>query len=358
MRRLFKIIISGPNCSGKTTLLHLLDGEKNLVNFYHDKILDLFSEFFLSKKFYYYEKDLKFDKKIVKVRSNSLKKKIFLNIPIFKKKLYNVGYASLEDGVFYNEAPAHYSIKSFHKIIKHEINFNFQNFDERYKNFVFKNKKKNFSYEEIIDFYIKSFQLSLKRKKNKKLRNFVFKSPNTSEMIKYNITELKNAKFIYVKRDLLGLIKSRAMDKFLRDKHIKKKNFQDYFKSILFSKYIENIYQTFIEIDNLEKKYKNKLYVTSIEKIIYNKEDEMKKILNFLNLEKKENYFKPTYNQIQTSNKHINSINDNKIFVTKNLLDLYNLRTSGIFKYIKDIHKISFKIFCLSIYIKIKNFII
>ncbi len=28
-------------------------------------------------------------------------------------------YASLEDGVFYNEAPAHYSIKSFHEIKKH-----------------------------------------------------------------------------------------------------------------------------------------------------------------------------------------------------------------------------------------------
>tara|TARA_A100001035_G_C27730564_1_gene476561 strand:- start:60 stop:1136 length:1077 start_codon:yes stop_codon:yes gene_type:complete len=358
MSKLFKIIISGPNCSGKTTLLHLLDGETNLVNFYHDKILNLFKEFFLSKKFYYHEKDLKFDKKIVKVKSNLLKKIIYINIPMFKSKLYNVGYASLEDGVFYNEAPAHYSIKSFHEIKKHEINFNFQNFDDTFKKLVFKNSSRFFFYEQIIDFYCYSFQKNIKKINDKKFSNIIFKSPNELQSIKDNLQELKSAKFIYVKRDLLGLIKSRAMDKYIRDKHIKKKDYQRYFRSILFSKYIENIKKNYLEINLLKKKYSKKLFVTSIEKIIYDKKNEMDKILNFLNIEKKNIFFKATFNGLKVSENHTSNINDDKILISKYSMDLYNLRINGFKFYLQNFSKISVINLIFFLYIKLKNFII
>ena len=50
MKRLSKIIISGPRTAGKTSLLHLLDGDGNLVNYNHDKFLQLFDKIFIEKK--------------------------------------------------------------------------------------------------------------------------------------------------------------------------------------------------------------------------------------------------------------------------------------------------------------------
>ena len=49
MNSLSKIIISGPRTAGKTTLLHLLDGENNLVNYKHDKFLLLFDKLFIEQ---------------------------------------------------------------------------------------------------------------------------------------------------------------------------------------------------------------------------------------------------------------------------------------------------------------------
>ena len=47
MKNKTKIMIGGPNSSGKTTLLHLLDGPENFINLHHEKILNLYQEFFL-----------------------------------------------------------------------------------------------------------------------------------------------------------------------------------------------------------------------------------------------------------------------------------------------------------------------
>ena len=74
MKPLSKIIISGPRTAGKTSLLHLLDGKGNLVNYNHDKFLQLFDKIFIEKNKEDLLKDL-IRKKSVVIISRYLKKK-------------------------------------------------------------------------------------------------------------------------------------------------------------------------------------------------------------------------------------------------------------------------------------------
>ena len=130
MNSLSKIIISGPRTSGKTTLLHLLDGDDNLINYNHDKILLLFNKIFIEN----YREELKKDsirKKSIIIKSRYLKTSKYLNIHNFKKKLYEIGYSWLESEAFYSEAPAHYSLESFHKSKKHNFLFDFERFEKK-----------------------------------------------------------------------------------------------------------------------------------------------------------------------------------------------------------------------------------
>ena len=86
MKKIFKIIISGPRCSGKTSLLHLLDGDQKFknVNYNHDKFLNLYGKLFNYADKDEYQADLKKKKSII-VKSRSSNKKKFEH-SYFKKK--------------------------------------------------------------------------------------------------------------------------------------------------------------------------------------------------------------------------------------------------------------------------------
>ena len=358
MKKLFKVIISGPAASGKTTLLHLLDGHQNLVNYHHDKVLMLFDKFFISNPIYKL-KDLIGDKKSIIIKSRSLKKNVFINIETLKKRLYEISYGRLESGAFYKESPSHFSAESFHKSQSHKFVFDFEGFDKNIKNDIFKIKKKTFFFEEIIDIYFSAYFKNWKNKRNNNYKNIIFKSPNERRYITNSLGELKKSKCIYIKRDILGLTKSRASDLQIRDKNYGKKiNINHYFKRILFSKYIDNIVKTYAEIDNLKLEFKSKLYITSLEKIIYETNHEMKKIISFLNLQNKEDYFFPSYNGYKSNKSHVIKINDDKILISNNLINLYKLRVHGLSYYINYPSKFSFINLITYCYIIIKNFII
>ena len=254
MKKIFKIIISGPRTSGKTTLLHLLDGDKNLVNYNHDKFLQLYDKLFVEDYREEYLADL-IRKKSVVIKSRYLKKKKYLNIHILKRKLYEIGYSWLESESFYNEAPAHFSLQTFHKSKKHNFIFDFENFDKKIKNNIFKSSKKYFFFEEIVNIYFLSYLKFWKNKKKGKVKNIIFKSPNEINSIEYALHELVENKCIYIKRDILGLTKSRALDLNLRNKI----NIAYYFERILFSKYIENIKKNYERIHSIQNKFKKKL---------------------------------------------------------------------------------------------------
>lgn len=358
MKKLFKVMISGPAGSGKTSLLHLLDGSQNLVNYHHDKVLKLFNKFFISNPLYLL-KDLIGDKKKIIIKSQSLKKNVFINIETLKKRLYEISYSRLESGAFYKESPSHFSTESFHKSQSHKFIFDFEGFDKDIKNNIFMKKKKKFLFEEIIDIYFSAYFKNWKNKKKNNYKNIIFKSPNELKDIESSLVELKKSKCIYIKRDILGLIKSKASHLQIRDKKYKKKiNINHYFKRILFSKYIENIVKTYAKIDNLKLKFKSKLYITSLEKIICETNKEMKKIITFLNLQNKKDYFLPSYNGYRSNKGHIIKINDDKISVSNNLINLYKLRVYGLSYYVNYPNKFSLVNLITYSYIKLKNFII
>ena len=351
MNLLSKVIISGPRTSGKTTLLHLLDGDDNLINYNHDKILLLFNKIFIEN----YREELKKDsirKKSIIIKSRYLKTSKYLNIHNFKKKLYEIGYSWLESEAFYSEAPAHYSLESFHKSKKHNFLFDFENFDKKIKNDIFKSSKKYFFFEEIVDIYFLSYLKYWKNKKKGKVKNIIFKSPNEISSVEYALHELVENKCIYIKRDILGLIKSRALDLNLRNKI----NLAYYFERILFSKYIENIKKSYERIDNIQDKFKKKLYITSLEKLVYETKNEMKKIIKFLNLKNNPNYLYPSYNGIKSEKDHIEKINDDEIFIPEKLMNLFQLRVDGLSYYIQNPAKFSLINLYKYLYIRIKNF--
>lgn len=332
MKKIFKIIISGPRTSGKTTLLHLLDSTTNVVNFHHDKILNLFNKIFLKNYTHtvQFSKDLKKENGVF-IFSKSLKKTKHLSLKSFRKYTADFGYDHIETASFYNQSPSHFSIKSFYddKIIKKQkFEFDFFNFEKNFKTQLFKSNKKNFTYEEVIDLYFLNFISNLKNKKTSKSYNIVFKSPNEIDTIERNLKELRNAKFVYVKRDILGLVKSRALDLKIRDRH--KKNIDYYFQRVLYSNYFENITKTYERVNLLKIKYKKYFFVTALEKIIIDPNSEIKKILFFLGLKKEKIYFLPSYNGRIVNSNHLEKINDDKIKISNESIAFFNLRSKGL----------------------------
>ena len=217
-----------------------------------------------------------------------------------------------------------------------------------------KHQKKNLILKKLsiyIFYFIKKIS---KIKKKKKIKNIVFKSPNEIDSIENSLYELEYCKCIYIKRDIFGLVKSRALDLNIR----KKKTIAYYFKRILFSKYIENIKNNYRRIDMIKKEFPKKLYITSLEKIVFDTKNEMTKITKFLNLKQNKEFFYPSYNGQIAERDHINKINDDKILISNNLTNLYNLRMHGLSYYINNPSKFSFVNIITYFYIIAKNFII
>ena len=350
MNSLSKIIISGPRTAGKTTLLHLLDGENNLVNYKHDKFLLLFDKLFIEQNKIDKLKDL-IRKKSIIIKSRYLKKNKYLNIHNFKKFLYEIGYSWIESDALYYETPAHFSVKSFHKITKHNFKFNFENFDKTIKNKIFCSNKKTFYFEELVDIYLKSYVENSKNKKKNKIKTIVFKSPNELTTIENCANEILSCKIIYVKRDCLGLLKSRALDLKIREKG---KDINIYFQRVLFSKYLDNIKFSYQKINQLQKKFPKKLFITSLEKIIFNRFEEVTNILKFLRLKKKQIYFKPSFNNKKVDDAHIKKINDDDIYISKKMINFFNLRNQGLKYYLDNPSEISLSNFFKFLYIKLK----
>lgn len=352
MNSLSKVIISGPRTAGKTTLLHLLDGENNLVNYNHDKFLLLFDKLFIEKNKTDLLKDLKRKKSVI-IKSRYLKKNKYLNIHNFKKFLYEIGYSWIESDALYYETPAHFSIKSFHKIKTHNFEFNFENFDKTIKKNIFCSNKKNFYFEELVDIYLKSYVENSKNKKKNRIKTIVFKSPNELTAIENSVNEISSCKIIYVKRNCLGLLKSRALDLKIREKG---KNINVYFERVLFSKYLDNLKYNYQKVNQLQKKFPKKLFISSLEKIIYSKNIELTNILQFLGLKKKKIYFKPSFNGKIVDNKHITKINDDDINISDKMMNFYNLRDQGFRYYLNNPKEILLNNFLKLIYINLKFF--
>ena len=89
------------------------------------------------------------------------------------------------------------------------------------------------------------------------------------------------------------------------------------------------------------------MYITSLEKLVHETENEINKVLNFLDVEKNNICYYPSYMGKKIGVEHIQKINDDEIEVSKNLSNFLYIRYYGL-KYILN----NFKIITLNIYIK------
>ena len=138
----------------------------------------------------------------------------------------------------------------------------------------------------------------------------------------------------------------------------RKKNINYYFERILFSNFIEKIKSEYDKIDDLKFKFKKKIYVSNLEKIISETSSEIKKYSKFFKFGEKRYYFSPSYNGFFSNKEHIKKINDDEVVIADHLINLCKLRINGLSYYKNEPKEFSIKNLFFYFYIKIKNFLI
>ena len=340
-----KIIISGSVFSGKQTLLHLLDGHPKIkVNTIHDKITNSLI----------YIKNLK-EKKL---STNSIKNNE-INILFNEKKNIRINDIilgeSLEKSEVFERLKKYAQDKKIFNSYTHntksfyEFNFNFERFIKNfYRDILNDETKKDIKVEDLLDIYLINFfkeQLGVHHDELKNY-NFAFKSPNDIASIEFTLKENFNCKIIYVDRDILGILKTRCINHInLRDKNYQKIN--TIFEQFINSEFVDNAKKHRNKIYRLRNIYPGKVYITSLEKLVHETENEINKVLNFLDVEKNNICYYPSYMGKKIGVEHIQKINDDEIEVSKNLSNFLYIRYYGL-KYILN----NFKIITLNIYIK------
>ena len=323
-----KIIVAGPVLSGKQTLLHLLDGHPSIgVNLIHDHLLSPFLRMSLKPNIsnldFKHEKYNSTDKLL---EFKSTKKKIKISLYTLLDALKNSNLHSLERYAFLKIIPNFYSVKEKNF---HSFNFDFSKFQNEWKNKIFiENKNRNIKPEEIFDAILFSFFESWKDFEYKDLQNkqFAFKSPNHSDYSKFVLKEDFDAKVIYVSRDIVGLIKSRAMNESIRRPNYNINSIFSYMSNSTFIDKIKNELDIFKE---LQKNFPEKIKITSLEDLVLNTESEMKNLLRFLNLDENEICFYPSYNGKKITSVHTKKINDDEIEINQKLISYVKLRFYG-----------------------------
>jgi hypothetical protein len=335
-----KIIISGSVFSGKQTMLHILENNKDImINLIHDKMIN-------ALKYLYSLKEIK--------KENNKNKLI-----IFKKdnKKIELDEKNLNDSLKYtafNTFLKQYSDEGkfpnkFSNLKNEYYNFNF-NFERFKKNFLYdifdiKEKKEIFS-EEFIDIFLLNF---FKEKENKDIdqlkdKTYAFKAPNDQASVDFILSEDFNCKIIYVERNISGLIKSRAQQYIISHAKDKALNIESVYNWIANSYFVSQIKLEINKIKLNKKIFKNKILLTSLEKLVYDTKEEIKKIQEFLNLKKNIS--------IKNNIAHLEKINDDKIIIKEKNEMFVFYRYYGL-KYILNNFKV--KIFLRYIFFNIKN---
>lgn len=336
-----KIIVTGPVLSGKQTLLHLLDGHPSIgVNLIHDQLLISFLHLSLKSKKSSTEElhcnDISnYTDKLLEFKSTNKK----IQISLFKclEALKQSNLVSVERYAFLKIIPNFYSVK---KKEFHTFNFDYMKFQNEWKNKIFNNKETTTLYaEDFFDEFLKSFFLAWDEFDHTNIENkhIAFKAPNNSEYSKFILDEKFNGKIVYVSRDIVGLIKSRAINEQIRHKDLGK-NLDEIFSYMASSSFIDKMKDELKHIKKLQKDNPNKIYITSLESLVHRTKNEMQKILEFLNIEENEICFFPTYIGKKIVSNHIASINDDDVTIDDKLTNFAKLRFYG-FKFFKKNYK-------------------
>ena len=352
-----KIFISGSAYSGKSSLIYLFEGHSEiLANVLHFKIIDSLNE--INNTFNWIDHSKKED-------SNELAfffKKDKSITKISKKdyqKLFNRIYDFLKDHAIKKQYPN--LITSFQDTWL-EFNFDYENFEKKIIDQLFKHGNSiTISYEDYIDIFYYNFFSNWKDINfinsqdyfNKKY--LVNKLPNNVESIEFILNETKDSKIIFVERDLIGIMKSRVLEH-IKQRNLNIKEFDRIFYSISKSEFFDKAISYSNKVKKLKTKYNNRIYITDLNNLVYETEEEMKKISNFCQINYEEIISKKTHLSKNIENQ-TNEINDDKYPISKKCEFFVNLMIWNK-SYIKTTKKIYFfkyyKEILLSIYLKLK----
>jgi len=281
------------------------------------------------------------------------KKKITICEKNFKSLFFEIN----EEIKSYSAEKKYPNLLTAYKKDYFNFNFDYYNFELTLYDCLFKKEKKIFSYEEIIDIYYHSIFINWKdlntENINKKI--FVNKLPNSAESIEFILNNTKNSKIIFVKRNLTGIMKSRTLAH-MQTHNIKLDKFDDCFYAITKSDFFFKNFLYENKVKELKRKNKNRIFITSLENLIYKRKNEMYEICKFLNINYDHILLKPTH-----LSKNIDGIsfqiNDDQYKISKKSIFLITMLSEN-WKKTKNIDVIYlfkfWKEYLTSIYLKIK----
>tara|TARA_B100000989_G_scaffold296386_1_gene279528 strand:- start:22816 stop:23895 length:1080 start_codon:yes stop_codon:yes gene_type:complete len=353
------IFISGGVLSGKSTIIYLFDGHQDfLVNAIHLQLIKSFE-------------NLINDFKNRKNNSRKLDEKITFTLN-YKNKLYPMREKDLEN-IFFESEFKHLEKYSTTKLYPNftsalekdylDFNFDFNNFIKMLKDDL-RNEKNPLSFEDFIGKLYYVFFLNWKDKKfidsknsfNKKY--IVSKLPNHIRSVEFSLKEILNSKIIYVDRNIMGIMKSRVLH-FIKVRNLDIKDFDKHFFALSKGDFFKKIKSQKKKIYLMKKKYPNRIFLTSLEAIVEDTENEMKKISNFLNVKFDPILTKITYLSREINDLHTYQINDDKYQISEKSEFFVNLMLSN-WSYLVQVKKYFFikyfKEVLISIYLKLKFF--
>jgi len=351
-----KLFISGGVLSGKSTIIYLFDGHQDfLVNAIHLQLIKSFKNL------------------IDNLEENNDKKehgeKIFFTLS-YRNKLYPVIEQDFEKILFHTniEHLKKYSIEktypNFTSALKPtylDFQFDYFNFIEMFK-YDLKNDQNPLKLRDLIEKFYYNFFLNWKDKKFIESKNqfnekyVVSKLPNDIQSIEFALSEIPNSKIIYVDRDLMGIMKSRVLN-FMMKRSLNLEDFDKYFLALSKSDFFKKINLQKKQIYSLRKNNLNRIFITSLESLVYDTDNEMKKISNFLEIKFDQILTKVTYLSNEINNSHTFEINDDKYQVSEKSEFFANLMSSN-WIYLRKVRKYFFikylKEVLISIYLNIK----
>ena len=259
------ILIDGFWGSGKTTLRYLLDGHSELkVSPSQESIISAFERNKNKSKFFSY-KDIRLIRE-------------FLATSYY----YNLELESSE-GYLDHDINRNKLLFDFYEFEKYWIN-KLRNIDQ------WNNEKiLNIIYSSIIKFYYKTEDFPINQKK-------VIVEDNNFNCHKFFLQEIKHSKLIVTKRspsdNLVSLLNRETISNNYKTEGYKKYSFNYLLRAQHFPIRINNNYKI---TEKLKKEFPGRIYECDFKNLIYNTEDEMKKISKFLDIPYENILSKPTH---------------------------------------------------------------
>jgi hypothetical protein len=360
-----KIFISGSVQSGKATFGYLLDGHPNILcNIIHDQLINSIKHLqqFCNNDFKKTRENYdKRNEKNIFCKSKKFNKKKEISIYDLREAIFKSNLHHIERLAFLKIYPFYYSRRDYQWL---KFNFDYENFEKSWKEQLFNsNEKKDFFLEDIFDSIYKNIFINWKDLENINNKTdfldkvIVSKLPNDIKSIELVLEENFNTNIIYVERDLIGTLKSRTLNHIISN-NLNLNQFDKYFYIMIKSKFLNKLQKEREKIRVLKDKFKDRIFITSLEKVTFDRSNEMKKILKFCNLTYNEIVNRPTYLNESLNSNNLDKINDDEINISEknyffvNLLinDKKNLKKIGPKIYLKF-----YKEYLLSLYLKIRN---